>query len=46
MSLSILLFMGICWGCYRLGEFNTKHPGELQGLAKAAWTKLSRWMSS
>lgn len=44
MSLSSLVFIAICWGCYRIGSFNAQHPGELRELIKLAWAKLYRWL--
>lgn len=46
MSLSSIVFFAICWGCYRLGAFNAQRPGELRELARLAWSKLYRWLTS
>jgi len=42
MSLSSLFFMGVCWGMYKLGEFNAKRPGEVWELAKRGWMWISK----
>lgn len=44
MSLSSLFFFGICWGCYRLGAFNERHPGELSLRAAHVWHWLRTWL--
>jgi len=41
MSISSLLFIGSCLGCYKLGSFNARHPGRLwqslRGLVAWLW---------
>lgn len=44
MSFSSLLFIATCWGCYRLGAFNERHPGELNNRATHAWHWLCEWL--
>lgn len=36
MSLASLIYLGALWCCYRLGEFNARHPGE-------SWRRLAQW---
>ncbi len=44
MSLSSLVFFSVCYGCYKLGAFNERHPGELAQLTKLAWMRFCGWL--
>lgn len=44
MSLSSLVYFGVCYGCYKLGAFNSRHPGELAEASKLAWIRLCDWL--
>lgn len=44
MSLSTLLFLGLCWGSYRLGQFNERFPGVSRQYALRAWERLHIWL--
>ncbi len=42
MSISSLLFVGVCIAMYKLGAYNQRHPGELLMYAKLAWNWLNQ----
>lgn len=44
MSLSFVFFLASCAGFYKLGVFNTKHPGELAGMLTRFGTRCWQWM--
>lgn len=43
MSFSSLFYLAICWGCFRLGAFNERHPGELERRGIHAWQRVGKW---
>lgn len=45
MSLSSLVYMGICWGMYKLGGFNERYPGELTRRLRNGWLWLWDWLN-
>lgn len=45
MSLSSLLFIGVCWGMYRLGAFNERHPGQMWPRLRQSALWVWRWMN-
>lgn len=45
MSMSFVFYLVSCAACYKLGVFNTKHPGELAALTKGGTTRCWRWMN-
>jgi hypothetical protein len=45
MSLSGLIFWGMCFASYKLGVYRTKSPGELERHGKLAWSWLCNWLS-
>jgi hypothetical protein len=46
MSLSSLMFLGICYGMYQLGAFNERHPGEVRRRTVHAWFWLCDWLKN
>jgi len=42
MSLSTFFGVLVCFGLYRLGALNQKHPGEVWRLAQLAWKWLNQ----
>ena len=43
MSFSSLLFFGACWGCYKLGSFNARYPGQFAEMTAQLWNRLNEW---
>lgn len=44
MSFSSLIYVGICWGMFRLGAFSERNPGEVTRRVKLAWGWLREWL--
>lgn len=42
MSISSLLFIGACYGMYRLGAFNARHPGRMLEWTRQVWKWLQQ----
>lgn len=46
MSIESIFALLVCFGMYRLGAYNEKHPGEAWRATQLAWTWMSRsWKS-
>lgn len=45
MSVSFIFYLLSCAGCYKMGVFATRHPGELTARGRRLGTRCWRWMN-